>query len=86
VIDAPTISALVQNINGPINIMAGPGAPSIPELGSFGVARVSLGPNLALAALAATQRAALELLRFGTYTELETGFSFSDANSLFTRA
>lgn len=85
VIDAPTITALVQNIDGPINIMAGPGAPSIPELGSLGVARVSLGPNLALAALAVTQRAALELLTAGTYTELEHGFSFADANGLFSR-
>jgi 2-methylisocitrate lyase-like PEP mutase family enzyme len=85
VIDMPTITALVQNINGPINIMAGPGAPSIPELGRLGVARVSLGPNLALAALAVTHRAALELLGTGTYTELEHGFSFADANGMFTR-
>ena len=86
VIDTPTITALVQNIGGPINIMAGPNAPSISALGRLGVARVSLGPNLALAALAATQRAALELLGAGTYSELEQGFSFADANSLFTRA
>jgi 2-methylisocitrate lyase-like PEP mutase family enzyme len=85
VIDAPNITSLVQNIPGPVNIMAGPGAPSIPELGRLGVARVSLGPNLALAALAVTQRAALELLDAGTYTELEHGFSFADANGLFTQ-
>jgi 2-methylisocitrate lyase-like PEP mutase family enzyme len=85
VIDEPTIMALVQNIDGPINIMAGPGAPSIPELGRLDVARVSLGPNLALVALAVTQRAALELFGAGTYSELEHGFSFADANGMFTR-
>jgi 2-methylisocitrate lyase-like PEP mutase family enzyme len=85
VIDALTITALVQNIDGPINIMARAGAPSISELGSLGVARVSLGPNIALAALAATQRAALELFGVGTYSELEHGFSFADANGLFAR-
>jgi 2-methylisocitrate lyase-like PEP mutase family enzyme len=85
VIDTPTITALVQNIDGPINIMTGLGAHSIPELGSLGVARVSLGPNLALAALAVTQRAALELFGAGTYSELENSFSFADANGMFTR-
>lgn len=43
VIDAETIAALVQAIDGPLNIMAMPGAPSVAQLGQLGVARVSLG-------------------------------------------
>jgi 2-methylisocitrate lyase-like PEP mutase family enzyme len=86
VIEAETISELVQKIDAPVNIMAGPGAPTLAELGKLGVARVSLGPAVALAALAATQRVALELLGTGTYGELESALGFADANGLFARA
>lgn len=56
-----------------------------PELGRLGVARVSLGPAVALAALATTQRAARELLEQGTYSTLEQSLPFGDVNSLFSR-
>lgn len=46
VIDADTIAALVRAIDGPLNIMAMPGAPSAPQLGQLGVARVSVGPTM----------------------------------------
>jgi hypothetical protein len=42
------------------------GAPSTAELGRLGVARVSVGPAIAQAALAATRRAAREVLERGT--------------------
>jgi 2-methylisocitrate lyase-like PEP mutase family enzyme len=86
VIDAETISELVRQIDAPVNIMARPGAPTLAQLGQIGVARVSLGPAVALAALAATQRVALELLGTGTYGELESALGFADANGLFARA
>jgi len=41
--DAPTIGRLVADLKCPINILAGPGSPSVPELSKLGVARVSLG-------------------------------------------
>jgi 2-methylisocitrate lyase-like PEP mutase family enzyme len=84
VMDAETIAALVRAIDGPVNVMAGPGAPSIPELGKLGVARVSLGPAIALAALATTQRAARELLEHGTYSTLEQSLPFGEVNGLFS--
>jgi 2-methylisocitrate lyase-like PEP mutase family enzyme len=83
VIDAATITALVQSLNGPLNIMAMPGAPSIAQLGQLGVARVSLGPALAQRALAMTQRAAHELLTQGTYQTLEQRMPISEINQLF---
>jgi 2-methylisocitrate lyase-like PEP mutase family enzyme len=86
VIDAATIVELVRQIDAPINIMARPGAPTLAQLGQLGVARVSFGPAVALAALAATQRVALELLGAGTYGELESALAFADANGLFARA
>jgi 2-methylisocitrate lyase-like PEP mutase family enzyme len=81
--DAATIAALVRAVEGPINIMAGPGSPTISELGALGVARVSLGPRLAEAALAVAQAAARELLESGTYTSLAQGLSFSEIEGLF---
>jgi 2-methylisocitrate lyase-like PEP mutase family enzyme len=86
VIDAETIAALVRAIDGPVNIMAMPGAPSVPQLGQLGVARVSLGPALTQAALATTQQAARELLEHGTYGTLEHSLPFRDANGMFDRA
>jgi 2-methylisocitrate lyase-like PEP mutase family enzyme len=86
VIDVSTIAALVRAIDGPLNIMAMPGAPSTAELGQLGVARVSVGPAITLAALGATRRAAVELLERGTYGAPEDSISFAEANSLSSRA
>ncbi len=83
VIDAKTIAALVHSVDGPLNVMAMPGAPSVPELGKLGVARVSVGPAIAQAALAATRRAALELLERGTYGRVEESLPFGELNGLF---
>ena len=85
VIDAEAIAALVQAIDGPLNVMAMPGAPSIPELGKLGVARVSLGVALAKAALATVRQAARELLEQGTYHTLENSLSVGDINGMFAR-
>jgi 2-methylisocitrate lyase-like PEP mutase family enzyme len=41
--DAETIGRLVKAINGPLNILAGPGCPSAAELERLGVARLSFG-------------------------------------------
>ena len=83
VIDRDTITALVKATGAPLNIMAGPGAPAMSELGKLGVARVSVGPAITMAALTATQRVARELLEPGTYAGLEDGLSFRELNQLF---
>ena len=85
VIDAPTIAGLVSAIDGPVNTMAMPGAPSIAELGKLGVARVSFGSALAQLALASVRGAALELLEQGTYNAFNDGLSFGAVNGLFTK-
>jgi 2-methylisocitrate lyase-like PEP mutase family enzyme len=85
VIDAGTIAALVRAIDGPLNIMAMPGAPNVSQLGQLGVARVSVGPTIAQVALAATQRAARELLVHGTYGRSEDSLPFSEVNEMFAR-
>jgi 2-methylisocitrate lyase-like PEP mutase family enzyme len=70
--DAPTIGELVRAVGGsPVNILAGPHTPSVPELADLGVARVSVGGGLSRVALGAVRRAAEELLRLGTFTNME---------------
>ena len=85
VIDAGTIAALAKAIDGPLNIMAMPGAPSTSQLAQLGVARVSVGPAIAQVALRATWRAARELLDQGTYGKSEDSLPFGEANGMFAR-
>jgi 2-methylisocitrate lyase-like PEP mutase family enzyme len=71
--DAATIGRLTAAIDGPVNILAVPGVPPVPELQRLGVRRVSVGSGAMRATLALAARIARELLDVGTYT------SFSDA-------
>lgn len=68
--DATTIGNLTRAINGPLNILAGPHTPTVPELADLGVARVSVGGGLTRVALGATRHAAQELLERGTFTSM----------------
>lgn len=85
IIDISIIVELVKAIEAPLNIMAMPGAPSAKQLGEIGVARVSVGPWIAQAALAAAQRSACELVEQGTYTSLEASLPFAELNRTFTQ-
>ncbi len=59
-------------------MLALPGGPSVGELASVGVRRVSTGGALARAAYSAMERGARELLGAGTSTYLEGTTSFRD--------
>ncbi len=86
VADAETIRARVPVVGAPLNVMAGRGAsPTIAELQALGVARVSLGPALTLAVMAHLRRAAAEVLEQGTYSAMQGGLTFAEANALFAR-
>ena len=85
VIDISTIAKLVKAIEGPLNIMAMPGAPSAKQLGEIGLARLSVGPWIAQAALAAAHRAACELVEQGTYNSLEKSLPFAELNAMFAQ-
>lgn len=87
VADGETIRALAATIPLPLNVMAGRGAsPGIEELRALGVARVSIGPALTLAVMGQIRRAAAEILEGGTYTAMEGGLAFADADALFARS
>lgn len=86
VADPEIIRSLVDAVGAPLNVMAGRGAgPTIPELQALGVARVSLGPALTLAVMAQVRRAAAEVLAQGTFTSMQGGLTFPEANALFSR-
>ena len=81
--DAPTIANLVQAINAPINILAGPMTPTIPELAQLGVARVSFGSGMMRATLAHLRHIARELHEKSTYTTMvEETLSGAELRSL----
>jgi 2-methylisocitrate lyase-like PEP mutase family enzyme len=80
--DPAVIAALAEAVTGPLNILAGPGLPSVAELGRLGVARVSLGDHVAKAAYTLGYRAAAELTATGTYTALAEALGRTDPINL----
>ena len=78
--DRDTIGRLVAAIGAPINILAGPGSPSVPELKALGVARVSVGGAIMRATLGLVQRAAAELRSGGTFGFADGAVTQADMN------
>ena len=64
--DLEQIAAVVETVGIPLNALALPSAPTIAELASIGVRRVSVGSLLASAAYGALAAGARELLEEGT--------------------
>lgn len=83
--DLDIVTSLVKMSPLPINVMAGPGAPTIAEFEAAGVRRVSVGTAISQAAYSIAQRAATELLTKGTYTQLEGALNFGTINATFSR-
>ncbi|HXQ60221.1 MAG TPA: isocitrate lyase/phosphoenolpyruvate mutase family protein [Acidimicrobiales bacterium] len=61
------IRRVVSSVDRPVNVLALAGAPSVAELASVGVARISVGGGFAFTALGAVVQAAHEFLDEGTY-------------------
>lgn len=80
--DRPTIQRLVAELACPVNILAGPGFPTIAELEKAGVSRVSLGSAPMRATLGLVQRIAQELKATGTYGALDGSMPYAEANRL----
>ncbi len=81
--DPETIRRMVADLGFPLNILAGPGSPSVPELHQLGVARVSLGSGPMRAAMGVLRRLADELKTRGTYAAMEGAPSHPEMNRLF---
>lgn len=80
--DVETIQRFVKDLKFPINVLAGPGAPSVGELEKMGVARASLGSGVMRATLGYLQRIAAEVKTAGTYKALEGAPSFAEMNRM----
>ncbi|MDE3101737.1 MAG: isocitrate lyase/phosphoenolpyruvate mutase family protein [Chloroflexota bacterium] len=84
--DGPTIERLVRAIDGPVNVVGGPGALPIPELERLGVRRVSIASSASRASLALVERIAAELSDGGTYGAMEQPtMTHAKVNALFER-
>lgn len=83
VTDETTIARLVSDLGCPVNILAGPGSPTVPELRKLGVARVSLGSGPMRATMGLLRRIANELKSAGTYSALENAPPHTEMNRLF---
>ena len=80
--DAETIGRLVRDLQCPVNILAVPGTPSVPELEKLGVARVSLGSGPMRATLGLLRRITEELKATGAYSALESAVPYVEVNKL----
>ena len=80
--DPEIIRRIVVDVKCPVNILAGVGSPSVAELESLGVARVSLGSGPMRATLGLLRRMADELKTNGTYGALEGVPSHAEVNRM----
>ena len=79
------IKKFLQESPGPMNVLAGPGGPTIDELKTAGVRRVSLGSGPSRAALGLLREIATELKSKGTYEALARYMlPASEVNAMFS--
>jgi 2-methylisocitrate lyase-like PEP mutase family enzyme len=83
-IDAGDIRRVVEEVEAPINVLALRNAPTVAELASIGVRRVSTGGGLARAAYGALLAAARELQTAGTTTYLDAAASGQALDAAFS--
>ncbi|MEP3298100.1 MAG: isocitrate lyase/phosphoenolpyruvate mutase family protein [Pseudoruegeria sp.] len=78
------IKTLVQEIDGPVNILSSATCPPIAQLQDIGVARISIGSSAARAMLCHVQSVIDELQSTGTFSNLyECSLPYGQANSIF---
>ncbi|MEU6311143.1 isocitrate lyase/phosphoenolpyruvate mutase family protein [Streptomyces sp. NPDC047014] len=82
VLDPGTVAELAKGVDAPLNLLLGPDAPNVAELGALGVSRVSLGSWVAEAAYAVVRRATEELAATGTYDSLAGSLPYGELNGL----
>jgi 2-methylisocitrate lyase-like PEP mutase family enzyme len=84
--DPAVIRFIAEAIDGPVSVMALPGAPPAAALFAAGAKRVSLGNAAMLATLGALRRVAEEVRRDGHWASIErTFYGFAEADRLFAR-
>ena len=76
------IAALVSEIPGPVNVLAGSGGLSVAQLSGLGVRRISLGSTAFTESMTTVHRLAVELLSNGQATESDYG-AIPNLNRIF---
>jgi 2-methylisocitrate lyase-like PEP mutase family enzyme len=80
-VDLGEIKRVVDEVGLPVNVLVFPKGPSVGELSSVGVRRISTGGALAWAAYGALAKGARELLESGTSTYALEGLSRRDRHA-----
>lgn len=80
-LDLTALARLTAECPIPVNAMAVPGGPSVPDFVRAGVRRISVGTAIAQAAYSAADRATRELLEAGTYESCAGGLGVADLNA-----
>ncbi|TDD59858.1 isocitrate lyase/phosphoenolpyruvate mutase family protein [Kribbella antibiotica] len=85
--DLDTISTIVREVDGPVNVVIGLGSSTltVPDLLAAGVQRISLGGSIARAALGFIRRSAEELATHGTIGFAKDQIPQGELNELFAR-
>lgn len=81
--DLVALAALVQAVDAPVNVAAGPAMANLQELTRIGVARVSTATRFATLAFGAVDRAVAEMRASGGFAALASSFTYGDAQQLF---
>lgn len=82
--DPERIRIVVEEWKAPVNILAGPGVPSISELARLGVKRVSFGSGPMRAAMGLLRQIAEEAKSGGTYEiMIRSAVPYDEINALF---
>src|ERR671935_13773 len=83
--DAAQITAIVEAVDAPVNVLALPDAPPVAELGRLGVRRVSTGSALASAAYGALLAGTRELQGPGSSSYARAGLPRDVRDAAFSR-
>jgi len=82
--DRDTMAALVNGIDAPINLIAGPMTPPVAELTKIGVGRLSLGPRPMRACLTLLRRISRQLQDEGAFELInDTTLTYADVQGWF---
>jgi len=84
--DPKVIEALVREINGPITVVMGltGSTLTVPQLGSLGVRRVTIGGSLARATFGLIRKAAAEMIELGTFSYASQQIPDSELSKFFS--
>lgn len=83
VVDERAIGELARAIEGPINVLVGPGTPNVSRLAELGVARISVGGSAMSAALKTFKDLATTIKETGSFDFTRSRLTHAELDALF---